>query len=359
MKTMTVALSIALLSMTVGCANRDNPATAEHDGPSVAEIAEFTEAQDQFKTRAAFENAMRFRIGTAFEDGVFSVEVQPESGSPRTLTSAAHRQYEWATYLPTPPIPGFVNREWFLAENRHDGRTILYTAVEWDEGNPVDYLSVGWWLHYPPSVPTDDYQAAERGVFIDGPELDLSTPPEMPVSGTAIYTGGTGGLYEYFYGSAWGELQGESQYVEFSAPIKLEANFSEGMIVGCIGCTGDIEAETLHLWPAVAWRGPDPQALPTDYEVHLGPAPFNPDGTFENAAVSVRHPERTVTQSEGVWGGQFSNVPDRDGNPRRVVGYGGVRFDESDGSIGSFESIFSTLTPTTVNSRQSETPRTP
>lgn len=167
----------------------------------------------------------------------------------------------------------------------------------------------------------------------------------MPISGEATYVGGAGGLYEYFYGSGWGALQGQSQYVEFSAAIELRANFSEGTIAGCIGCTGDITMETLHLWPAVAWRGPDPDALPTDYEVRLGPARFKPDGTFENAVVSVRHPERTVTQAEGVWGGQFSNVPDMDGNPRRVVGYSGVRFDEADGSIGSFESIFTALAP--------------
>ena len=159
---------------------------------------------------------------------------------------------------PPPPIPGFVNREWFLTENRHDGRTILYTAVEWDDDNPADYLAVGWWLHYPPGAPSDDHESAERGVFIDGPELDLSNPPDMPVSGTATYAGGTGGLYEYRHGSAWDELEGEHQYVEFSAPIVLTADFSEATISGCIGCTGDIKAETLHLWPAVSWRGPAP-----------------------------------------------------------------------------------------------------
>ena len=351
MRLIAVASSIALLLMTVGCGNRDDPATAEPSG--------FAEAQEQFRAGATFENAMRFRTKTSFENGVFSVEAQRKGRNPRTLTSAAHRQYEWATYLPAPLIPGFANREWFLAENRHDGRTILYTAVEWDNDDPSDYLAVGWWLHYPPGVPSDDFEAAERGVFIDGPELDRSNSPAIPVSGTATYAGLAGGLYEYFYGSAWGELQGQSQYVEFSAPIVLTADFPNATITGCIGCTGDIEVETLHLWPAVAWRSPDPDALPTDYEVHLGPAPFNPDGSFENAAISVSHSERTVMQSEGVWGGQFSNVPDRDGNPRRTVGYAGVRFDEADGSIGSFEGIFSALTPATVQPPESETPGTP
>ena len=135
MRAVAVALSVVLLPMAVGGTDGDEPATAE--------IAGFTEARDEFRVRARFENAMRFRTGTGFEDGVISVEVRRGSGSPRTLTSDAHRQYEWATYLPTPAIPGFVNREWFLAENHRDGRTILYTAVEWDDDNPADYLSVG------------------------------------------------------------------------------------------------------------------------------------------------------------------------------------------------------------------------
>ena len=76
-----------------------------------------------------------------------------------------------------------MSREWLLAENRSDGRTMLYAAVEWDDDNPADFLSAGWWLHYPPGVDVDEFEMAERGVFIDGPELDLSIPPEMPISG--------------------------------------------------------------------------------------------------------------------------------------------------------------------------------
>ena len=340
MRLVGLAFVMAPLLMTLGCGSSN--------APPPADTAAFTEAQERFRERTTFENAMQYRTGTTFENGVIAVEARREDGSPRTLTSAAHRQYEWGTYLPEPLIPGFVNREWLLSETRHDGRTMLYTAVEWDDDNPADYLSAGWWLHYPSGVEIDEFEMAERGVFIDGPELDLSNPPDMPVSGGASYVGGAGGLYEYFYGSGWGELQGESQYVEFTASIVLRADFSEAAITGCIGCLGDIAVEALHLWPVVSWRTPDPDALPTDYEVYLGPAPFNPDGTFENVDIVVRHPERTVTQTEGVWGGQFSNVPDQDGNPRRVVGYGGVRFDEADGSIGSFESIFSALTPVTV-----------
>lgn len=55
-------------------------------------------------------------------------------------------------------------------------------------------------------------------------------------------------------------------------------------------------------------------------------------------------------------GGQIFNVPDSDGNPRRVVGLAVVRFDEADGSSGSFLGGFSALTPATVTPPESETP---
>ena len=320
MRTLAIALSIALLPMAVGCTNGDDPQMAE--GPTPEETAAFAEAQEAFRTRATFGNAMRFRTKTTFENGVFSVEARREGASPRTLTTAAHRQYEWATYLPTPPIPGFVSREWFLAENRADGRTILYAAVEWDDANPADYLSVGWWLHFPPGVPGDEYELAERGVFIDGPELDSSHPPEMPVSGEATYAGGAGGLYEYLYGSGWGELKGESQYVEFSAPIELTADFSEGTIAGCIGCAGDIEDETLHLWPAVEWRGPDPDALPKDYEIHLGPAPLNP-GRHVRERRDLGEPSRA--ERHGERGRVGRTVLQRRGRGRQSPAGGGLR----------------------------------
>ena len=50
--------------------------------------------------------------------------------------------------------------------------------------------------------------------------------------------------------------------------------------------------------------------------------------------MTLRHPERIVTLSEGSWGGAFSSRPDADGNPRLIAGFSGVYFEESDGSLG-------------------------
>lgn len=50
----------------------------------------------------------------------------------------------------------------------------------------------------------------------------------------------------------------------------------------------------------------------------------------------------------GTRQGQFSNVRNVDGNPRRVVGSTAVQFAEGDGSHGHFAGIFDALTPATI-----------
>ena len=59
----------------------------------------------------------------------------------------------------------------------------------------------------------------------------------------------------------------------------------------------------------------------------MGAAPLNPNGTFENDDVTVRHRDKTVTGSKGDWGGAVSNIPDRDSNPRLVAGAHKIEFE--------------------------------
>lgn len=102
MRSAAVALGTALLSMTAGCVGTSD------DPPRLAEI----ELNDTLK---------RFKTTTGFVDGVLTVEAHRRDGDTRTLTSARHLEAEWGLYAPPPPIPGFVNREYLLSENRHDG----------------------------------------------------------------------------------------------------------------------------------------------------------------------------------------------------------------------------------------------
>ena len=288
-----------------------------------------------------------FRTSTTYQDGVLSIDVRMPEGGARTLDTRLNADYTWELFLPRPVQPNHRSREWLLTENHYDARIMLYAVASWDDDNPADYLTAGWWLIYPPGTYYREFQKAERGVFIDGPELDTSDPPDLPISGTASYVGGMGGLYEYKYGNSWGELKGTSEYTEFSGQITLTADFSEKRISGCLGCASPIQtAAGRHLFPIVPWQGPDPAALPEDYDIHFS-ARFGANGAFESSEVSAEHPERDISASAGTWRGQFSNVPDAGGNPRRVVGSTDVLIAERDGSVVNFKGIFDALTPPT------------
>ena len=289
-----------------------------------------------------------FRTGTTFADGVLSIDVRYPDGRTHTLDTVRHSEGSSGLFLPRPVQPNHSSREWLLGENHYDGKIMLYAVVDWDNADPTDYLAAGWWLIYPPDVPYRAYGAATRGVFLDGPELDPANPPDLPLTGAATYVGGMGGLYSYDYGRNWGELAGSSEITEFAGTVSLTADFDQNRLTGCMGCVEPIEtAPGRHLFPAVPWRGPDPTALPADYDLHFE-ASFGANGAFEDTAITVTHPDRTITTSAGTWQGQFSNVPDVAGNPRRVVGSTDVHFAEDDGSQGRFTGIFDALTPATL-----------
>ena len=289
-----------------------------------------------------------FRAQTTFVDNVLSVDVRYHDGRTRTLDSVRHLDGTWGFLLPRPSQPNHSSREWLLSENHYDGRILLYATVSWNDADPADYLAAGWWLVYPPDVPYWAHEYATRGVFIDGPEIDPATPPDLPPTGTATYVGSAGGLYTYHYGRDWGELADTSDYTEVTGLVSLTADFEHNRLTGCLGCLEPIETTPgRHLYPFVNFRTPDPAASPADYALHFA-ASFDASGAFEDTAVTVTHSERTITNSAGTWRGQFSNVPDVDGYPRRVVGSADALFAEADGSQGSFSAIFDALTPATL-----------
>ncbi len=292
------------------------------------------------------EGRFDFKRVTKFDGRVLDVEVTRENGRTIRLNTARDSAYS----IPSPPLmPNHSGRSWTLLNAASDGATIVYALVNWDNDRQTDYLAAGWWLHFQgrlrfPRIPIFD---AENGIFIDGPELDTSNPPGMPVTGEATYVGASGCLYAYRYGSGSGNLEGTETFQEVQGIITLRADFSGNTIQGCIGCVGDIVIGRSHLHAALGWRpGDPPEAMPTDYEVHLGPTPFNRNGAFQNADVRVTHPGRSVTESGGQWSGRFSNRPDGDGNPRLVTGFTQSWFQEDDGGRGLFLGLFNALSET-------------
>ena len=73
---------------------------------------------------------------------------------------------------------------------------------------------------------------------------------------------------------------------------------------------------------------------------------------FEDTAIIVRHPDRTITNYAGTWQGQFSNVPDlvRQATPAAWLrAPSDVLFAEDDVfKQGRFTGIFDALTPATI-----------
>ncbi|MYC26669.1 MAG: transferrin-binding protein-like solute binding protein [Nitrospira sp. SB0662_bin_26] len=323
-------MALFLLSLTVGCSLGSAGSLPDIPIPDLTPVPQ------------------PFRAQTSWVDGVFSVTIPTEDGRTRTLDTIRDFEWTYGRFLPRPVQPNHSSREWVLVDNHYDGRVALYAVVDWDNADPTDYLAAGWWLAYPPGVPVWRVEAATRGVFLDGPELDPANPPDLPLTGTATYVGGMGGLYTYQYGRSWGELADSSEIAEFQGLISLTADFDQNRLTGCMGCLRPIGiASNAHLHAALPRRNPDPTALPADYDLHFE-ASFGANGAFEDTAVTVMHPDRTITTSAGTWQGQFSNVPDVDGNPRRVVGSTDVHFAEDDGSQGRFTGIFDALTPATI-----------
>ncbi len=327
-----VALAVLVFSLTAGCAGGGS---IDPPSPPIS-IPTLTPEPQPFRTR------------TTFVDNVLSVDVRYHDGRTRTLDTLRHQDASWGRYLPRPLQPNHSSREWLLSENHYDGRILLYALASWNDADPTDYLTAGWWLVYPPDARIWDFEEATRGVFIDGPELDPATPPDLPVTGTANYVGGAGGLYTYEYGRAWGELADTSVNTEFEGSMLLTADFDQNRLTGCLGCLRPIGVDPgRHLYPILNWRTPDPAASPADYDLRFA-ASFDATGAFEETAITVTHPERTITRSAGTWRGQFSNKPDVDGRPRRVVGSTDVHFAEADGSVGRFTGIFDAFTPATL-----------
>ena len=147
-----------------------------------------------------------------------------------------------------------------------------------------------------------------------------------PPRGPPPYLGQAGGLYRYVPGGALGEDIDNIVLEEYQGTIALTADFFDGTVKGCIGCIGDLVTRRAHFGVILGQEVAAPQDTARDYELHLPSAIIRDDGHFERDRVVLRHPERTVTRSEGHWGGAFSSRPDSGGDPRLTAGFSAGRF---------------------------------
>jgi len=242
------------------------------------------------------------------------------------------------------PIPGHQARDWTFIKDVEEGTSIAYALVSWDGDNPADYLMAGWWAEFPDQhFPELSFRDSIQYAIVDGPEIDPSNPPGLPLEGQASYVGQAGGLYAYVLGTDWGEDEGAYVIDEYEGAISITADFATNTLSGCIGCEDDLVTRRAHFGIFLGDEVLDVRSIAAGYELHFGDTALNPDGTFEDVDVTVKHPSRTVTDSEGYWGGSLSNLPDQEGDPRLVAGFSTADFEESDGSVGTFFGTFVAL----------------
>ena len=247
----------------------------------------------------------------------------------------------------TTPIPGHQARAWTFLKVTEGGTSVAHSLLSWDPGDPADYLVFGWWAQFPGQEPSAlSFRNSIQYTIVDGPELDIGVELQLPLEGTATYAGPAGGLYTYEAGSDWGENEGAYVVDEYQGTVTLTADFTDGTVRGCIGCVGDLVTQRAHFGVFLGEELRDVEAIASDYELHLATAILREDGTFERFRVTVRHPERTITQTEGDWGGTMSRRQDADGNPRLVAGFSSAEFQEGDGSEGQFVGTFLGLSET-------------
>ena len=241
------------------------------------------------------------------------------------------------------PMPGHQARAWTFLQITDDATSVAHALVSWNPDDPADYLVAGWWARFPDQEPPLSFEDFMPFGIIDGPELDHGVAPQLPVDGTASYAGPAGGLYAYEFGSGWGENEGEFVLEEYQGTVTLTVDFEDGTLKGCIGCVGDLVTQRGHFGVFLGQEVSDVQGVAKDYELHLATAIIREDGMFDRDRVTLKHPERTITLAEGYWGGALSSRQDTDGNPRLVMGFSSVGFEESDGSAGALVGSFLAL----------------
>ncbi|MCY3773462.1 MAG: hypothetical protein OXG98_15760 [Gemmatimonadetes bacterium] len=284
------------------------------------------------------QEAFKLEQNTKFDGETLRFFVRLDSGAVATVNT----NDDVIEILPgATPMPGHRAQAYTFLKVKKEGTSLSHALLSWDPDNPADYLVFGWWAEFvgqhPPGLSLAD---AERWALVDGPELDHGIVPEVPVEGTATYLGQAGGLYRFVPGGEPGEDFENVVLEEYQGTITLTADFFDGTVKGCIGCTGDIVTRRAHFGVILGEEVDAPEGTAKDFELHLTSAIIREDGHFVRYKVNLRHPERTITKSDGYWAGAFSSRQDTDGNPRLAAGFSYVDFEQSDGTEGEFYGSF-------------------
>ena len=260
---------------------------------------------------------------TEFDGRNVRVTIQRTDGSQLAFDGATDR----IGGEPHPPVlPGYSYRSDALLTSTATTLSVAAVYTNWNNADSTDYLAGGYWMHLERRTDTLEITGADIGAFVDGPELSR-VAPTLPRLGTARYLGRAGGVYAYEAGRS-------TEVGEFDTDAQLTANFASNTISGCLGCM-----EGVTIWGVETDANGNASEFGDEtvpVRLRLGETDIRPDGSFRAPNVRLEGEDRTVTHTDGSWGGQFSNIPVQTGEPRLVAGTAGAEWTEADGSMGVF-----------------------
>ena len=243
-----------------------------------------------------------------------------------------------ATRSATTPIPGHEARDWTFVKETEDGTSVAYALVSYNLSDSADYLMAGWVGGVPgAAVPGSGFLdlRAVRHRRRTGDRHDIASRPAGRRDGH-LHGPGRRALCVRAR-----QRLGRGRRFLRDRRVRGQGRAHRGLRRRHPDRLRRVHGRPRH--PAASFRdipwetrfatsGP---WLPATSCISV-PRPSTRDGTFEIEDVAVKHPDRTVTNSEGDWGGSLSNIPDENGNPRLAAGFTGAQFEESDGQRRHF-----------------------
>ena len=271
-----------------------------------------------------------------FDGTTVEVTVTQEDGATFTFASSDdvwHSGVISPTAAQVPPDQTDVQFSYHV----HEASESLYFAsyIQRGWGDSGNWYVRGYWLRggQNPYLHKAD---VDLGTFIDSPEIDSASPPDLPETGTATYSGDANGVYYHDNADGGREI---GQYI---GDMTLNIDFATRELDYCTGCT----RQTLLYGHYVAPDGATTSAfsgVPNEL-IYRATATVRDDGTFETENATLTRTENSqrpaVVSSKGSLGGTFSNMPDAAGNPRAVMGTGGGEYEFADGASGAWVGSF-------------------
>ncbi len=280
-------------------------------------------------------------VSATLADGGLTVKIARQGASTLTLDTADAVE-DSGVYSSS--SGEYRVRDWGVFSVANDEAAIARISAAWEADAPDRYVAAaGYWLHFEGDIRSLDIMDAEMGAFVVGPEFS-GRPPDLPSMGTARYRGGAAGFYGNSYGTDIAEIaRGSTVVGEFDGVATLTADFSDGTVSGCIGCEGGLSFEGVFRDGSTGETEDFEES--SNASIRLGAIPIDTAaGTFRGEGITVWNPDRPDTvrtvESEGRWGGRFSNIPEADGDPRWIAGTFAGRSVTAGGSRSTYVGAF-------------------